>query len=115
MSLGIAKSFRDIFERIDELEKMGCTVGQTAALKVEGRYIYYLITKEKYNGKPTYNTLRLALFDLKRHMVSNGINEVAMPKIASGMDNLKWETVKQIIEEVFKDSNFKITVYYKKM
>ena len=112
MSLGIAQMFRDKFCRIDHLERMNCKVGQTAALKVDGRYIYYLITKEKYNDKPTYDTLRKALVSMKEHMVSNGIKEVSMPKIGCGLDLLSWDVVKTMIEGVFKDSSIKINVFY---
>ena len=111
MSLGIAKSFRDTFCRVDHLERQNCKVGQTAFLNLEGRYIYYLITKEKYNGKPTYDSLRQCLVNMKEHMVSNGVREVSMPKIGCGLDFLRWDVVKWIIEDVFQDSNIKITIY----
>ena len=114
MSLGIAQVFRDKFCRIDHLERMNCKVGQTAALKVDGRFIYYLITKEKYNDKPTYETLRKALVKMKEHMVENGVNEVSMPKIGCGLDSLSWDRVKALIEKVFKDSNIKINIFYLK-
>ena len=114
MSLGIAKTFRDTFCRVDHLERQNCKVGQTAFLNLEGRYIYYLITKEKYNGKPTYNSLRQTLVKMKEHMVSNGVSEVSMPKIGCGLDFLCWDVVKRIIAEVFHDSNIKITVFYLK-
>ena len=65
MSMGIAQIFRDTFCRIDQLERQNCRVGQVATLNVDGRYIYYLITKLKYNDKPTYETLRESLVDMK--------------------------------------------------
>ena len=112
MFLGIAITFRKNFGRVNQLEKQCKKVGQVAILKVEGRYIYYLITKEKYNGKPTYDTLRQSLVKMKEHMVLNGVKEVSMPKIGCGLDLLKWELVKPIIEDVFQDSKIKITVFY---
>ena len=112
MSLGIAKTFRANFGRVNQLEKQCKKVGQVAILKVDGRYIYNLITKEKYNGKPTYDTLRQSLIQMKEHMVLNGVKEVSMPKIGCGLDNLKWERVKPMIEEIFRETDVKITVYY---
>ena len=112
MSLGIAKTFRANFGRVNQLEKQCKKVGQVAILKVDGRYIYNLITKEKYNGKPTYDTLKQSLIKMKEHMVSKGVKEVSMPKIGCGLDLLKWELVKPIIEDVFQDSKIKITVFY---
>ena len=112
MSLGIAKTFRANFGRVNQLEKQCKKVGQVAILKVDGRYIYNLITKEKYNGKPTYDTLKQSLIKMKEHMVSKGVKEVSMPKIGCGLDLLKWELVKPIIEDVFQDSKIKITIFY---
>ena len=114
MSLGIAKTFRANFGRVNQLEKQRCKVGQVAVIKVDGRYIYYLITKEKYNGKPTYDTLKETLIAMKKHMVSKGVKEVSMPKIGCGLDLLSWDLVKKIIEDVFQDSNIKITIFYLK-
>ena len=88
MSLGIAKTFRANFGRVNQLEKQCKKVGQVAILKVDGRYIYNLITKEKYNGKPTYDTLKQSLIKMKEHMVSKGVKEVSMPKIGCGLDLL---------------------------
>ena len=69
MSMGIAQIFRDTFCRIDQLERQNCRVGQVATLNVDGRYIYYLITKLKYNDKPTYETLRESLVDMKVKLI----------------------------------------------
>ena len=77
MSMGIAQIFRDTFCRIDQLERQNCRVGQVATLKVDGRYIYYLITKLKYNDKPTYETLRESLVDMKVNLLTTS-NEDAV-------------------------------------
>ena len=112
MFLGIAITFRKNFGRVNQLEKQCKKVGQVAILKVDGRFIYNLITKEKYNGKPTYDTLKQSLIKMKEHMVSKSVKEVSMPKIGCGLDLLKWELVKPIIEDVFQDSKIKITIFY---
>ena len=112
MSLGFAKTVRAKFGRVNQLEKQCKKVGQVAILKVDGRYIYYLITKEKYNGKPTYDTLKQSLIKMKEHMVLKGVKEVSMPKIGCGLDLLKWKLVKPMIEEIFQDSDIKITIFY---
>jgi hypothetical protein len=51
---GIAKIFRDKFGRIDELKRSGSDIGGIAILKDNERYIYNLITKNKYSDKLTY-------------------------------------------------------------
>ena len=70
--------------------------------------VYNLITKEKYYMKPTYNTLREALEDMKRQL-PNDCN-LAMPCIGSGLDKLEWTKVKEIIEDTFRDTDVTITI-----
>lgn len=73
---------------------------------------FNLITKEKYWQKPTYDTLKTALEDSKRvcNLVERDGLKLAMPKIGCGLDKLKWDKVKQIIKEVFTDTDIEILV-----
>ena len=72
-----------------------------------------LVTKEKYWGKPTYQTLRQALEDLKKGLkvLEQYYNKIAMPQIGCGLDRLEYNKVSEIIKEVFADTNVEITVY----
>lgn len=69
-----------------------------------------LVTKERYFQKPTLETLKQALEDFRGK--SEGIGKIAMPKIGCGLDKLNWEDVREIIKEVFEDTDKVITVYY---
>ena len=69
-----------------------------------------LITKENVYDKPTYETLTESLFDLKKYMIENHINKVAMPLIGCGLDMLEWSNVEKIIKNVFNDTNFEIFI-----
>lgn len=65
-----------------------------------------LITKKNYYDKPTYGTLRAALYNMRHYldyMKKTGvpITQLAMPRIGCGLDKLEWPKVKAIIEEVF--------------
>jgi O-acetyl-ADP-ribose deacetylase (regulator of RNase III) len=73
--------------------------------------VYYLITKVKYSDKPTYNTLKRSLQDMKQHCTNNNVSAVSMPLIGCGLDGLKWNDVRDIVKEVFSDVDIKITVY----
>lgn len=74
--------------------------------------IFNLVTKTRYYEKPTYDTLRHALDDMKKQCVRYRVKRLAMPRIGCGLDKLHWETVKEQIEEIFKDIDIEITVYY---
>ena len=58
MGSGCARQIKEKFGRIDELKEQKVEVGGVAILKIgPGRYIYNLVTKEKYSGKPTYRSI----------------------------------------------------------
>jgi O-acetyl-ADP-ribose deacetylase (regulator of RNase III) len=87
-----------------------------------------LITKEKYYDKPTYDTLHQALHHLKVWYLnekrvydlatSDGTpfealpTTIAMPRIGCGLDKLEWVMVRQIIQDIFEDTDLTIEVYY---
>ena len=72
--------------------------------------VFNLVTKEKYWHKPTYQTLRGALVDMRKHIERYDIKYVAMPMIGSGLDRLEWLKVSEIIKDVFKNTDVEILV-----
>lgn len=110
MSKGIAASFKSRFKGVKVLLKQKKRVGEAAVLKAEGRFIYYLVTKEKYYEKPTYETLFEALMEMRRHMINNGIRKLALPKIGCGVDKLQWEIVSEMLRYIMSDLNITIVI-----
>ena len=108
---GIAKLFREKFGRIDELKSSGARVGQVAVLKEKKRFIYNLVTKEVYSDKPTYETLRRSLEEMKDHALTHGVSSISMPLIGCGLDGLSWPAVRTLIKNVFFREKIAITVY----
>ena len=80
-------------------------------LQRDGRFIYYLITKERFSNKPTYDTLCSSLEAMKAHCQKNEVMRLSMPKIGCGLDKLDWLKVSDLITQVFSDSAMTITVY----
>merc|ERR1712130_141457 len=111
MRKGIAKQFVERFGRVDEIREQGVKVGGVAVLRQRERYIYNLVTKEKYYEKPTMTTLRNSLSEMAKHMQKKRVEGVAMPRIGCGLDLLEWRQVRRLLEEVFKDSDSKIVIY----
>ena len=71
-----------------------------------------LITKPKYWNKPTLESLREALDDMRKLINEEGIKKIAMPKIGCGLDRLNWDDVSPMIQEIFKDTDVEIMVCY---
>jgi O-acetyl-ADP-ribose deacetylase (regulator of RNase III) len=115
MGKGIAEGFKERFKQVKELKSQHVKVGGMATLQDETRFIYYLVTKRKYFHKPTYESLRNSLKQMKQHMEQNKITDLAMPRIGCGLDRLEWTKVKEMILRLFGDcDNLKIIVYEKR-
>ena len=108
---GIAKLFRERFGRIQEIQDCRAGVGEIAVLQDGARFIYNLVTKELYHGKPTYETLRRSLEKMKEHAIRHGVKEICMPKIGCGLDQLQWPAVRTLIKNVFQQEQIHITIY----
>jgi len=113
MSAGIAVMFSKLFGNKDILLNQNVNVGEVAWLYNENRYIYYLVTKENYWNKPTYDAFRKSIRNLFILCNNHNIKSLSIPKLGCGLDRLEWTKVKQIIIEewpIIKD--FRINVYF---
>ena len=118
LGAGIAKKFAEMGVRDELIKCYGKAkpyylLGEclfTTATEWYGEYS--LVTKYKYYHKPTYETLRKCLVDL-RWNCEFGVHKetIAMPKIGCGLDKLEWTEVEKIIRDVFKDTDIEIVVY----
>lgn len=113
MNKGIASIFKKTFLHIDELLKYKPQIGKCYYLNDRKRKIFYLITKQNYYDKPNYSILEESLRHLKRLCHHLDIQKLAMPKIGCGLDQLKWEIVERIIDEVFDQSSVSLTVNFR--
>ena len=114
MGKGIAKLFRDKFGRTNELAQANAKIGEAAILKLSNpnRFIYNMVTKEKYSDFPTYDSLQESLIFTRDHALKNKVHHIAMPKIGCGLDKLNWNAVRTLIKNVFLDTDIKISVYH---
>src|SRR5687768_9975258 len=110
MGAGIALQFNKKYGK-DTLIEQKKNIGEVAILITpDKKFIYYMITKECYFHKPTYESLTSCLIEIRKHMITNKMNKLSIPKIGCGLDKLNWDKVKNIIIEVMKD--IQVTVYY---
>ena len=90
----------------------GKTAGEVAVLKVDERYVYYLVTKEKFDSLPSgCKTLQQSLEAMRNHCLENKVTAVAMPRIGCGLDRLDFDEVKEVLHAVFSQTNIALTVY----
>ncbi|CAH8772040.1 hypothetical protein [Paenibacillus dendritiformis] len=69
-----------------------------------------LVTKAKYWHKPTYESLTQAVVSMRVVCLEEGITALAMPQIGCGLDKLQWGRVREMIKDVFADTDIEIVV-----
>lgn len=113
LGAGIAKAFAQmgVKKRLCELypnEWQGR--GYCLMTETNGVVVGNLVTKERYFHKPTLETLKQSLEDLRAKAVEMKLRSLAMPKIGCGLDKLNWENVRAVIKEVLADTDIDILV-----
>lgn len=117
MGKGVAVSFDLRYPEMREyIQAQNPKVGDCILYVDEsrGEEVLNLVTKKKYNGKPTYRTLEVAIASMHYRMLECGIRKVAMPAIGCGLDRLDWDMVKKIIKEELRgEREVKIAVCHR--
>ena len=75
------------------------------------RYIYNLVTKERFCDKPNLSTLSKTLEAMKIHAGRNGVSTIAIPKLGSGLDQINWQEVVKFLRDIFAYADVQIVVY----
>ena len=120
LGAGIAKEFDKRFncrKRLFDLDVGGVDnwdVGEhgicIAIRAIEPPTIFNLVTKRNYWDKPTLETIKNSLKEMKIFCKILDITKIAMPRIGCGLDKQNWHDVKALIEEVFGDTDVEIVV-----
>lgn len=132
MSKGIAVEFKKRFSSVSALKAQNAQIGQVAFLQLsasqqatiaksfdpsavessfENRFVYYMITKQRYFHKPTMESFKTALIALRDLAVAHKVSTLSMPRIGCGLDKLEWPAVKKLLLEEFKGTGIVINVY----
>lgn len=110
---GIALDFRRRYGGIQSMRDQHKGIGEVAIIEIHpGRYVFNLITKYRYWMKPTLDTLKSALVNLRLECERKKVKELSIPQIGCGLDRLHLEDVKNIIKEVFNGSQIQIKMFF---
>lgn len=119
LGAGIAKKFAELGVR-NELKAYAAFLGGSMwhgkgycihTLSPTPHGAFNLVTKERFNHKPTLESLKQALQDMANDdWLYESSAKIAMPKIGCGLDKLQWSDVERIIHEIFDETNLEILV-----
>ena len=73
------------------------------------RFVYHMIAKQRYFHKPTHKALRASLLAFKSHAETNNVTRISMPRIRCGLDQLDWQKIRDMIQDVFHGSTVQVT------
>lgn len=110
LGAGIAVEFHERFDMRHKLQVFGDHTWPKCVL-IDN--VFNLVTKPKYWAKPTMDTLKATLVQMRDIAEKEGIEAIAMPKIGAGLDRLPWLLVSEAIKEIFADTDIDIVVYIK--
>lgn len=120
MGKGIAKTFKDKYPELRKKEilvekfKSSSRFERLLVIRTEEVNVANLVTKKYFFNKPSYRTLEESLLDLKYYIMNTekmDAKRLLMPRIGCGLDRLKWDKVKDILTNLFKDTEIEILVF----
>ena len=109
MGAGIAVEFQHRFGLRGKLLDSGKILRSPTCVLI--RKVFNLITKRSSSGKPSYNSIRMAIRKMGELIGEHGVERIAMPRIGCGLDGLSWAVVRQILLEELGKTGITIEVY----
>jgi len=111
MSAGIAVQFVRRWPDI----RSGYSRSEPGSLHVHSSsrgYIFNLITKERFDDKPSLEDFRKSIVALKSKMQALNIKTLAMPELGSGRDRLNLSKVIHVLQSILVEAGIGIIMYH---
>ena len=116
MFRGISVQFLKFFPELEQIRLYEMLqLGEVLPWETGGKFIYNLVTKQKYWCKPVPYNLFVTLKDMRAHASANFVSDIAMPFLGAGRDKLDFfNVVFPMIKTIFEYSPINIHIYYPK-
>ena len=75
------------------------------------RYIYNLVTKERFFDKPNLSTLSKRLEAMKIHASTNGVSTIAISRLGCRLVQMNWQEVVKLLRDIFAYADVQIVIY----
>lgn len=121
MGKGIALQFKNAFPSNYKIYRKACDNEELSVGKLlitteenlipEKKIIINFPTKTDWRKPSEYSYIENGLVELRKYIVENNIESVAIPPLGAGNGGLDWQKVKILIEKYLSDLNASILVY----
>ncbi len=119
MGAGIAVRFKKEYPEMFNEYRRRCkakprqfNVGDAFLWKEKDKpFVFNLGTQESPGRHATYQAVEKALTNMRRQAEVEEITSIAIPKVGAGYGGLKWEKVREVIEQVFEKWSGNLFVY----
>ena len=116
MSQGVAREFVRRFPVLVALRRMQLKIGTAVPVGETGRFLYNLVTKQRYFNKPSVDSLESSLRSMHIHAKQFGVRTINVPMLGAGLDGLDfYGYVLPVIKEVFQESTVSINIHFLRM
>ena len=75
------------------------------------RYIYNLVTKERFCDNPDLSTLSKTLETMMIHASTNGVSTIAILKLGCGLDQMNWQEIVKLLRDIVDCADVQFVVY----
>jgi len=110
MTKGIALEFQRRFGGLNQLRRLPRTVPDVLSLRLKERKIFYLVTKQHFWQKPEPQHFFQSLQKLRTLCEEREIKTLTCPRLGTGLDGLQWDTVRSMLQYIFRNSQVTIQV-----
>ena len=115
MFRGVARVFVRNFPELEMMKREAETgrLGHALPVKIGPGFVYNLVTKRLFFGKPVLCVLRSCLVSMRDHALRNGVNEIHMPLIGAGHDKLDFcADVFPLLLDIVGNLNLCVRIFY---
>ena len=74
------------------------------------RYIYKLVTKERFCDKPHLSTMSKTLEAKKSHASMDDVSTIAVPQHVCGLDLMNWQEDVKLLQDIFAYADVQLVV-----
>lgn len=108
----ITSEFKKRFDHSEELKSQNVQLHDVIAIENGNHSIFYLINKENYWDKTSYEDIFKVLNTLKELLTRKQISSVNIPRIGTGFDRLSWEKIRSMLRYIFKGTDIHVKICF---